>query len=237
MKYHKNIKSRFCFLFHKLFPFLFLRKSVLKLLRWSWTTQASTSGSRWGLENAGGWDRVSEMEQGEEGTRGSGGCGGWARNEEPGPEKVGKTPAEEARCPYGASALDVYGRLGLYVYTCVCSATQLYLTLCIPMDCSPSGSSVHEIPRQEYWSGLPFPSPGDLPNPGSNPCLLHLLQWQVSSLPLCHLGNPAELIKQVPINANGSCVSHINRVSNMEGKKARMNFMVWLRMEAILLVC
>ena len=23
--------------------------------------------------------------------------------------------------------------------------------------------------RQEYWSGLPFPSPGDLPNPGSNP--------------------------------------------------------------------
>ena len=23
--------------------------------------------------------------------------------------------------------------------------------------------------RQEYWSGLPFPSPGDLPNPGSKP--------------------------------------------------------------------
>ena len=22
------------------------------------------------------------------------------------------------------------------------------------------------FPRQEYWSGLPFPSPGDLPNPG-----------------------------------------------------------------------
>ena len=26
--------------------------------------------------------------------------------------------------------------------------------------------------RQEYWSGLPFPPPGDLPDPGSNPCLL-----------------------------------------------------------------
>ena len=25
---------------------------------------------------------------------------------------------------------------------------------------------MHEIPRQEYWSGLPLPSPGDLPNPG-----------------------------------------------------------------------
>ena len=30
--------------------------------------------------------------------------------------------------------------------------------------------SVHMGPsRQEYWSGLPFPSPGDLPNPGSKP--------------------------------------------------------------------
>ena len=28
------------------------------------------------------------------------------------------------------------------------------------------GSSVHGFSRQEYWSGLPFPSPGDLPNPG-----------------------------------------------------------------------
>ena len=28
--------------------------------------------------------------------------------------------------------------------------------------------------RQEYWSGLPFPPPGDLPHPGSNLCLLYL---------------------------------------------------------------
>ena len=33
-------------------------------------------------------------------------------------------------------------------------------TLCKPMDCSPPGSSVHGFSRQEYWSGLPFPSPG-----------------------------------------------------------------------------
>ena len=37
------------------------------------------------------------------------------------------------------------------------------------MDCSPPGSSVHGILRQEYWSGLPFPSPGCLPNPGIEP--------------------------------------------------------------------
>ena len=34
------------------------------------------------------------------------------------------------------------------------------------MDCNLPGSSVHGIFRQEYWSGLPFPSPGDLADPG-----------------------------------------------------------------------
>ena len=37
------------------------------------------------------------------------------------------------------------------------------------MNCSPPGSSIHGIFRQEYWSGLPFPSPGDLPDPGIEP--------------------------------------------------------------------
>ena len=32
-------------------------------------------------------------------------------------------------------------------------------TLSTPTDCSPPGSSVHGFSRQEYWSGLPFPSP------------------------------------------------------------------------------
>ena len=41
------------------------------------------------------------------------------------------------------------------------------LTLCNPMDYSWSGSSVHGISRQEYLSGLPFPSPGNLPNQGT----------------------------------------------------------------------
>ena len=37
------------------------------------------------------------------------------------------------------------------------------------MDSSPPGSSVHGISRQEYWNGLPFLSPGDLPDPGTEP--------------------------------------------------------------------
>ena len=48
-------------------------------------------------------------------------------------------------------------------------------TLCDPMD-----SSLHQAPpstgfsRQEYWSGLSFPSPGNLPNPGIEPRSLTL---------------------------------------------------------------
>ena len=37
------------------------------------------------------------------------------------------------------------------------------------MDCNLPGSSIHGILQTEYWSGLPFPSPGDLPEPGIEP--------------------------------------------------------------------
>ena len=55
------------------------------------------------------------------------------------------------------------------IFLFVCLVTQSCLTLCGPMDCSPPGSSVHGIFRQESWSGLPFPPPGDLPNPEIGP--------------------------------------------------------------------
>ena len=38
-----------------------------------------------------------------------------------------------------------------------------------PLDCSPPGSSVHGIFQGEYWNGLPFPVPEDLPDPGIKP--------------------------------------------------------------------
>ena len=47
--------------------------------------------------------------------------------------------------------------------------TQSHPTLLDPMDCNPPGSSVHGILQARYWSGLPFPSPGDLPNLGIKP--------------------------------------------------------------------
>ena len=47
--------------------------------------------------------------------------------------------------------------------------TQSCPTLCDFMDCSPSGSYAHRILQARYWSGLPFPSLEDLPNPGIEP--------------------------------------------------------------------
>ena len=45
------------------------------------------------------------------------------------------------------------------------SACSVVLDFWDPMDYSPPGSSVHGIILQKYWSGLPFPPSGDLPNP------------------------------------------------------------------------
>ena len=44
--------------------------------------------------------------------------------------------------------------------------------ICSPMDCSPLGSSIDGIFGQEYWSGLTFPTPGDLPYPRIKPSTL-----------------------------------------------------------------
>ena len=50
--------------------------------------------------------------------------------------------------------------------------TQSCLTLCDPMDCSLPAPLSMEFSRQEYWSRLPFPSPGILPTQVSNLRLL-----------------------------------------------------------------
>ena len=60
-------------------------------------------------------------------------------------------------------------REALYRWYLGPKSLQSCLTLWDPMYCSPPGSSVHGIPKQEYWRGLPFPSPEDLPNPGIEP--------------------------------------------------------------------
>ena len=69
------------------------------------------------------------------------------------------------------------------VCVCVCTCTRSVMSDSLwSIDCNLPGSSVHEFSRQEYWSGLTFPSSADLPNPGIEPSSPAL----ADSLPLSH---------------------------------------------------
>ena len=71
---------------------------------------------------------------------------------------------------------------------CVLSHFSCVPTLCNPMDCSPLSMG---FSRQECWSRLPCPPPGDLPNPGIEPRSPAL---QVDSLPSKTQGKPSALL-------------------------------------------
>ena len=47
--------------------------------------------------------------------------------------------------------------------------------LCDPMERNQAALSM-DFTRREYWSGLPFPSPGEFQTQGLNPCHLHCRQ-------------------------------------------------------------
>ena len=61
------------------------------------------------------------------------------------------------------------------------------LTLCNPIECSLQASPFMAFSREEYWSGLPFPSPGDLPDLGIEPRSPAL---QTDAYHLSHQGIP-----------------------------------------------
>ena len=75
----------------------------------------------------------------------------------------------------------------------MCSVTQSCLTLCSLVDYSCQAHLSMEFSRQDYWSGLPFPTPRGLPDQGLKLCFLSLLHWQSDSLPLVPPGKPAEI--------------------------------------------
>ena len=74
-------------------------------------------------------------------------------------------------------------------------AIQLCLTLCDPMDCSPPGSCVRGDSPGNSWSGLPFPSPRGLLDPGVQPRFPAL---QADSLPSEPPGKPKGLRQSHP---------------------------------------
>ena len=75
---------------------------------------------------------------------------------------------------------------------CVCACAELFSHVRLsatPWSITRQAPLSVEFSKQEYWSGLPFPIPGDLPDPGIERLLLHLLNLQEESLPLSHRGN------------------------------------------------
>ena len=70
---------------------------------------------------------------------------------------------------------------------CTCSKCCLVAPILL-QPCGPSQAPLSMgFPRQEYWSGLPFPSLGNLPDPGTEPRAPAL---QADSLRLSHQGSP-----------------------------------------------
>ena len=59
--------------------------------------------------------------------------------------------------------------LGLQTFGGGSLVAKLCPTLATPWTVAGQASLSMGFSRQEYWSGLPFPSPGDLPNPGIEP--------------------------------------------------------------------
>ena len=77
-----------------------------------------------------------------------------------------------------------------FFFFCCCSlVTKSCLTLATPWTWTIALQVPLSMgfPRQEYWSGLSFPSPEDLPYPGIKPITP---AWQADSLPLSHQGSP-----------------------------------------------
>ena len=68
---------------------------------------------------------------------------------------------------------------------------QSCLTLCNPMGIAHQAPPTMGFSSQEYWSGLPCPSPGDLPDPGIEPGSLAL--W-ADALPSEPPGKPKVVV-------------------------------------------
>ena len=87
----------------------------------------------------------------------------------------------------------------IYILLLLCFYVQLHPTFCdpppLPRTVACQALLSIGFSRQEYWSGLPFPSPGDLPESGIKPTSLVSPALAGRFLPWCHLGSPLSLGK------------------------------------------
>ena len=101
------------------------------------------------------------------------------------------TESEWGREGMGVGAKDRYFELfllNIYIlYACVLSRVRLFAT---PWTVTRQAPLPMGFSRQEYWNGLPFPSPGDLPDPGIDPGSAATPAWRAGSFPTEPRGEP-----------------------------------------------
>ena len=106
--------------------------------------------------------------------------------------------------------------------------SQSCLTLCDLMNCTPPGCSVQGIFQAEILE-LPFPPPGDLPDPEIRPvfpCLLHCRQ--ILS-PLSHLGSRLQLTKLWLMETmKTKCTKDTSSIFTPSTTTAITEFVLWL---------
>ena len=89
-----------------------------------------------------------------------------------------------ARSYSGSSTLNA---VCTFCYTSTLGAcVQSYPALCDPVTVARQAPLSMGLSRQEYWSGLPFPPPRDLPDPGIKPTSPVSPALHTGSLPLSH---------------------------------------------------
>ena len=109
-----------------------------------------------------------------------------------------------------------------YIHTRVHACCLSMMSLGDPMDLAHQAPLSMKFSKQEYWSGLPFPSPEDLLNPGIEPRSPAL---QADSLPsespgsLAPSKTPSLSVHEIP----GPCHSHPPRASYRTGRQLRLS--------------
>ena len=73
-------------------------------------------------------------------------------------------------CAHRAIFYNGWKQMILYMYNSVCKTRVSHVQLSVtPWTVARQAPLSMEFSRQDYWNGLPFPSPGDLPDPGIEP--------------------------------------------------------------------
>ena len=97
---------------------------------------------------------------------------------------AGQTCSDPSLSPLREVDAPPWASVSYSIACCCCLVSNLYPTLL-----QPHGLSMG-VSRQEYWGGLPFPFPGDLPDPGIEPTAPATSPLPASSLPLNQQGSP-----------------------------------------------